>query len=126
MSDLVIRKNLSDRLIFVFGSNESGRHGAGAARHALDFCGAQMGKAFGLQGRSFAIPTKDASIRNTLPLEKIKEYVDEFLAFARLHRDMSFQITPIGCGLAGLKQEQIKPMFEGMPDNCFFSAEWFV
>lgn len=126
MSELVIRKNLSDRLIFVFGSNESGRHGAGAARHAHDYCGAIYGKAVGLQGRSYAIPTKDASIRNTLPIEQIKVYVDEFLAFARLHRDMSFQITPIGCGLAGYQQEEIKPLFDGMPDNCFFSAEWTI
>lgn len=43
--------------IFVFGSNEEGYHGAGAAKQALKF-GAIMGKGFGFGGNTFAIPTK--------------------------------------------------------------------
>lgn len=115
---------MSKHLIFVFGSNEAGRHGAGAALHARLFCFAEMGVGFGLTGRSFAIPTKDRTVRNTLPLDKIREYVDAFIEFARSKPNLYFQITPIGCGLAGYRQDQIKPLFRGVPDNCFFSAEW--
>jgi hypothetical protein len=37
---------------------------------------------------------------------------------------LAFDVTPIGCGLAGYKREQIRPLFEGMPDNCRFNASW--
>lgn len=45
--------------IFVFGSNPEGRHGAGAAKTAREKFGAQYGQGEGLQGNSYAIPTKD-------------------------------------------------------------------
>ena len=51
----------SDNVIFVFGSNLEGRHGAGAALFAKNNFGAIYGKSEGLQGNSYAIPTKDIS-----------------------------------------------------------------
>ena len=111
------------REIFVFGSNLAGRHGAGAARYAMVHHGANYGQGIGLQGDSYAIPTKDEDI-NTLPLSAIKEYVEDFLAFARRCPALIFNITPIGCGLAGYMRDQIRPMFDDMPDNCRFTASW--
>ena len=103
--------------VFVFGSNLAGRHGKGAARYALQHKGAIYGQGVGLQGISYAIPTKDATIK-TLPLEEIKPYVDEFIRFAKEHPEMKFFVTPIGCGLAGYCPEQIAPMFKDAPENC--------
>ncbi len=104
--------------VFVFGSNELGLHGAGAAAYAVRHFGAQPGKGFGFSAQSFAIPTKDWSVE-TLPLPVIKFYVDRFIAFAR--RDMShkwkFMVTKIGCGLAGLTPEQIAPLFKDCRDD---------
>ena len=55
--------NLDENEIFVFGSNEAGIHGAGAARIAfLKFGGAEMGLGNGLSGNSYAIPTKDRNV----------------------------------------------------------------
>ena len=45
--------------IFVFGSNPEGKHGAGAARTAVDKFGAKYGQGEGLQGNAYALPTKD-------------------------------------------------------------------
>lgn len=45
--------------IFVFGSNPEGRHGAGAAKIAVDKFGAKYGQGEGLQGNAYALPTKD-------------------------------------------------------------------
>lgn len=56
-----------DKAIFVFGSNEAGVHGAGAAAYAMRFRGAVYGEGVGRKGRSYAIPTKDMEIK-TLPL----------------------------------------------------------
>lgn len=103
--------DLEDNEIFVFGSNLAGIHGAGAARIAVIMFGAEMGTGYGLQGQSFAIPTKDHKI-NTLPLVTIKYYVDQFIAFARNNPQYNFLVTKIGCGLAGLQVSEIAPMFK--------------
>lgn len=105
-----------DRKIFVFGSNLAGRHGAGAAVYARKHHGAIYGHGVGRQGDSYAIPTKDDRIR-TLPLAAITLYVRDFLAYARAHPHLRFQLTPIGCGLAGYQPRDIAPMFAGAPDN---------
>ncbi len=103
--------------IFVFGSNLAGRHGKGAALHARRHHGAIYGQGVGLQGGSYAIPTKDHHL-NTLPLSRIEPYVRQFLSFAAANPGMIFQITPIGCGLAGYEPRQIAPTFRGAPPNC--------
>lgn len=103
--------------IFVFGSNLRGVHGAGAAECAHKEHGAKWGVGYGLTGNSFAIPTKDVQIR-TLPLQTIAGYVTMFIEFARGNPQLTFQVTRIGCGLAGYKPIDIAPMFKGVPENC--------
>lgn len=109
--------------VFVFGSNCSGVHGAGAAKYAYENKGAQWGKSFGHYGDSFAIPTKDRDIE-TLPLEVIEYFIHGFLAYAYTHTKLFFQVTRIGCGLAGYTNQQIAPLFEGAPPNVMFDEEW--
>lgn len=109
--------------IFVFGSNLAGRHGKGAALFAKQNHGAIYGQGEGLQGQSYGIPTKDENIR-TLPLPRIAEAVEKFKAFAAAHPELNFQVTPIGCGLAGYKPEQIAPFFRGAPANCVMPDEF--
>lgn len=109
--------------VFVFGSNLAGRHGAGAAKFAIQHRGAIYGKGEGRQGNSYGIPTKDGNIR-TLPLEEVKRGVDRFLDYARENPCVTFQVTKIGCGLAGYTEEQIAPMFKGAPDNCELPEGW--
>ena len=108
--------------IFVFGSNLAGRLGAGADLFAIKK-GAKYGVGVGRTGNAYAIPTKDEKIR-TLPLDRIAPYVAEFLMYAREHPELTFQVTKIGCGLAGYEVEQIAPMFDGAPDNCEFHDDW--
>lgn len=103
--------NLVGNQIFVFGSNESGRHGKGAAKTALKW-GAKYGQAEGLQGRTYGIPTVNASISNSLSVDKIKVYVDRFVSFAKSRQDLHFLVTEVGCGLAGLTPKQIAPLFK--------------
>ena len=73
--------------VFVFGSNEAGLHGAGAARVAYEKHGARWGKGFGHYGNSFAIPTKNLNIE-TLELNTIRKYVEAFLQYAAAHKDL--------------------------------------
>jgi hypothetical protein len=103
--------SLKDNEVFVFGSNVAGRHGAGAAKTAMKF-GAKYGQGFGLQGKTFAIPTVNASISNKLSLDKIQRYVDDFVIFAKWNTDLIFLVTEIGCGLAGWTIKDIAPLFK--------------
>lgn len=104
-------KELVGNQVFVFGSNESGRHGKGAAKTAMKW-GAKYGQAEGLQGRTYGIPTVNASISNHLSPEKIKVYIDRFIKFAKMHKELHFLVTEIGCGLAGMSIKQIAPLFK--------------
>lgn len=110
-------------MIFVFGSNLAGRHGAGAALFAKRNHGAKYGQGIGRQGNSYAIPTKDENL-NPLPLDEIAKHVSEFLDYARRNQEELFQVTKIGCGLAGFTVEQIAPMFYNSPKNCILSEEF--
>lgn len=107
--------NLSLHEIFVFGSNQSGRHGKGAAKTAMKW-GAIYRQAEGLQGHTYGIPTVNATISNTLPISQIRPYVDRFIKFAKEHPEYTFLVTEIGCGLAGLKPKQVAPLFQEAKD----------
>ena len=109
--------------IFVFGSNLAGIHGAGAALYARKHHGAIYGQGIGLQGQSYAIPTKDARII-TLPIREITKYVNQFIDFAGRSPSMAFMVTRIGCGLAGYTDIQIAPLFKDATENCVLPNEW--
>ena len=108
---------------FVFGSNLAGRHGWGAARDAKWYYGAIYGQGIGLQGRSYAIPTKDGNL-NILPLVEIERRVRIFVEFTRDNPKFQFFITRVGCGLAGYKDAEVAPLFNGIGDNCRIHVRW--
>lgn len=101
---------LSYNELFVFGSNLSGRHGDGAAKIAMKF-GAMYGNGNGLQGKTYAIPTKSKEIK-TLSLTEIEQHVKQFILFAEENPNKKFLVTAIGCGLAGYVAEDIAPFFK--------------
>ena len=92
--------------VFVFGSNLAGAHGGGAALLAYRKFGAIWGQGVGLQGQSYGIPTMQGGV------ETIRPYVDEFIAFAKEHQELTFLVTRIGCGIAGFTDEEISPLFK--------------
>lgn len=102
--------NLKPNEIFVFGSNEAGLHGAGAAYLARKW-GAKWKQGEGLAGQSYALPTKDVHIK-TLPIERIEFYVLRFISYAIQHPELIFLVTAIGCGLAGYTAKEIAPLFK--------------
>jgi hypothetical protein len=109
--------------IFVFGSNLAGRHGKGAALFALQHHGAIYGQGVGRQGNSYALPTKSHTL-TTLSLSVIKSHVVDFLKYARCRPNDEFQLTPIGCGLAGYRPEEIAPMFHSASPNVILPVEF--
>lgn len=117
-------------MIFVFGSNKAGIHGAGAARFAHQVLGAEWGIGEGLTGGPnsnlcYALPTKGWNIE-FIPLGEVQNSVTRFISEAEYwsHRGAQFKVTQVGCGLGGFSAEEIAPLFEGAPDNCHFDTAW--
>jgi len=104
-------------IVFVFGSNSQGIHGAGAAGYAVEHFGAIMGQGEGLQGASYALPTMEG-------WESLVSAVARFLVFALENPSMTFQVTRIGTGIAGWSDEEVASLFQSAPENCQFSSVW--
>ncbi len=114
--------------VFVFGSNLAGRHGKGAAAHAVRWHGARHGMGQGLQagGMSWALPTKDARLE-PLPLFSIEYHLGELFDAARDTPNTHYQLTKVGTGLAGLSQEDLVKAVENagpVPDNVHLPGLW--
>lgn len=110
-------------MIFVFGSNLDGIHGAGAARYAYRQRGAQWGVGEGLTGSCYALPTKGHGI-TFMDLNTIRLHVALFLHFAANHPKLKFQVTQVGCGLGGWTASDIAPLFLGASSNVYFDTAW--
>lgn len=112
---------LADNEVFVFGSNLEGMHGGGAALLAYNRFGAVWGQGTGLQGKSYGIPTMHGGV------DAIAPYVDEFIAFARGHRELRFLVTEIGCGIAGFTVKEIAPLFwEALDEENIYLPQRFI
>lgn len=60
-------------------------------------------------------------------VDTIRPYVDEFISFARSHPELTFLVTPIGCGIAGFRAYEIAPLFrEAMPIENIALPEEFI
>ena len=109
------------RRIFVFGSNAQGVHGAGAARYARMYYGAELGVGEGLTGEAYALPTKHTQYK-TMSLQEVQLAMQRFALFAKEHPEMDFLLTSVGCGLAGFTPEQIGKIMPRLSDNVYIQA----
>ena len=126
----------SDNVVFVFGSNPEGRHGAGAAKVARERFGAVYGQGEGLQGNAYAIPTKDLRVTENRGLrsigpEAIKESIRKMYGVARENPLKSFMVAytngPDETSLNGYTGREMCGMFMDagpIPGNVVFSSAW--
>jgi len=112
--------------IFVFGSNTQGRHGLGAAKVAREKFGAIYGKAKGLQGRSYAIITKDLSkkVHPSIEAIEIEVQIADLYWYAKQHSELDFYVaySTYGKNLNGYSNEDMAKMFTYtiIPENIVF------
>lgn len=113
------------RVVLVFGSNEAGIHGKGAADDAHRHWGAEWGVGEGPTGSAYALPTKDRHLR-TLPFEKIEAALLRFRDYAAQRRDTMFLLTPIGCGYAKQDPHRMADAVKRlkMPKNVVLTTSW--
>lgn len=98
-------QSLNENEIFVFGSNEFGKHYGGGARVAFDKFGAIIGQSSGLQGQSYALNSMNG-------LKVLKEQVDIFIEFAKNNTHLIFMVTEVGTGIAGHTHKSVASLFE--------------
>lgn len=122
--------------IFVFGSNPEGRHGAGAAKIARDRFGAIYGQGEGLQGNSYALPTKDLRVKKnnsykSISPEQITENIKKMYEVARQHSDKQFKVVYTNglnqATLNGYTGAEMIKMFKNagpVPSNVVFNKNW--
>ena len=127
--------------IFVFGSNTDGRHGAGAAKVAMELFDAINGVSEGLQGHAYGLPTTELNkynqefrLQQSLPAERIILYIKRLYTRCLLHPELEFKVAyrskPDEVTLCGYSGEQLMTFFKAAkekfdyPDNLWFSEEW--
>lgn len=110
--------SLKPNEVFVFGSNTRGFHKKGAALIAYQDYGAILGQARGLQGKSYAIVTKDLKRgMRSIPLENIQFEISLLFLFAKENPNLKFYVTKIGCNLAGYGVLEIAKLFYALEDK---------
>ena len=120
---------------FVFGSNPQGRHGAGAAKIAVNQFEAIYGQGEGLQGSSYALPTKDLRVTKdngfkSIPTDQIIQSIKKLYATARDNPTKTFSIaykntdTKSLNGYTGLEMLDMFKNAGAIPENIQFSQEW--
>ena len=90
--------------IFVFGSNKDGQHYGGAARYAYEHFGAEWGVGEGITGKCYALPTMEGE-------KSFAEAVQRFTRWAEDDQEHNYQVTAVGCGIAGYDVEDVALMF---------------
>lgn len=126
----------AENIIFVFGSNPEGRHGAGAAKVARLQYGAIYGQGEGLQGNAYALPTKDLRVTanngyRSISPEAITASIRKLYECARKHPDKDFCIAYRNTSersLNGYTGYEMIDMFLAagpMPANIVVSEEWY-
>lgn len=118
--------------IFVFGSNTQGRHGKGSALLAVQRFGARYGQAEGLQGRSFAIITKDLTKYQhpSRTPAQIIEQIQKLYTTAHHHPSLNFKVvyTAEGSNLNAYSSRELAQFFQmagPIPPNVLFSESFY-
>ena len=125
---------LEDNQVFVFGSNPEGKHGKGAAKAAMNF-GAIYGQGEGMQGQSYALPTKDLRVTENKGMRSISEddiadSIEQLYNVARENPEKEYLVNDYsGTNLNGYTGEEMAEMFtvyqgNEIPSNIVFSEEF--
>lgn len=125
-------QHLPPSAYYVFGSNTEGRHGKGAAKVAVDKFGAIYGRPRGIQGRSYAIVTKDLNSpkdKPSIPISDIMSEIATFYRYANAHEYEDFYVAYSGTGsnLNNYTPDQMAKMFVmcgTLPVNVIFEASF--
>lgn len=84
----------------------------------------------GTEGKSYAIETiRFPGKKRSTPLQEIRQQLVELAVFAAAHSDLRFLMTPVGAGLAGWSNIEMKSVWDTVtslvPDNVIVPARLY-
>lgn len=100
--------NLRPNQVFVFGTDRRGSQIYGAAGLAANKFGAKVGVIDGPTGNCYALPTKGFDISD------LDKAVKRFIDYVHANSQLTFLITPVGCGHAGFELAKVANMFKSL------------
>ena len=110
--DDICDRQLDESDVFVYPSNMKGQSVSVYQVLASLRYGAQYGKAYGMQGHCFAIPTVDKDMRDRLPLPRIAHFIDKFIAEVEANPKKRYYVVGFDyCGLGSWPVWAIAPLF---------------
>lgn len=119
--------SLEPNEVFVYGSNEFAFHGGGAAKKAIEFGATYGDTPIGLVGQTYGIITVSCNSA-VIELDFISSQVKVLFQFARLRPELTFYVTKIGCGIAGIPVNEVACIFfnleEFRPKNVILPIEF--
>lgn len=107
--------------VWVFGSNNAGKHSCGTAKVAHVTFKAKYGEGRGLTGRAYAIATKGEKGAE-LAIDEIADQVSSFLQFAQSSPRLGFYITRLTS--EAHPEADLAKLFANAPQNCCLPQEW--
>lgn len=107
----------------VVGTNLRGYHAGGLARQAHDVWGLLEAESEGLVGQCYAFPTLGYDF-DELSQEHLEKSRDRFYRTARANPELTFLLTKVGTGIAGIDEEVMKELFKDAPENVTKPAGW--
>jgi hypothetical protein len=114
---------MSAEIIFVFGTDESGRHENALAQLAVSRWGACRRQGKGLVGSSYAIPVRSRD-NERFSKERLVAEVEEFKAFVLASPDKRFVLSRIGCDDIGFSDAKMAPLFSDCGPNVAEPGKW--
>lgn len=109
--------------VFVFGSDEAGRHRRAAARIAKTNFRAAYGIAEGPTGEAYAIPVRDRH-QNPLLVDRVIAGVARFIQYAASNPGQSFFVSDLSADSAAASELQVMRCFVYCPPNCSLPEHW--
>lgn len=108
--------SLQSNQIFVFGSNEEGKHYGGSAKVAHEVFDAEWGVGEGPTGSCYALPTMQRPQTEAKEVikcssEDLDQSMKQFVEYARSQTQLQFLFTKVGCGVAGWGVEYMRQLF---------------
>ena len=111
----------SDSWIWVFGSDEAGKHRHGDGKIAHVSFRAPYGVGRGPLRGAYGIPVLDKTLK-AMDAEAVKRSVGEFIEYALENPGAAFHIARPHCG--NLSDEELAQMFKQCPSNCSLPTQW--
>jgi len=114
---------LAQEAVYVYGSDLAGAQQGDSASLAVHAFGASPAQVSGTSGHAYALPCAN-SAGEPFEVGVLKNYVQTFLAHARVHERTPFHVTRLTRETGQSAETRMAGLFAGAPANCQLPGLW--